>query len=169
MDADVFDGVSCVTVGNTMLTLWQAPSRQHRVQWLARKTDELAAQHPDGIYVVQLILPSSSPPDSAARAEAVALMKRLQATLKFLVSVPLGDAIWMTLVRSIMRAALMVTGMASRHAVVATVAEGIALVVKQSAAPPSRARALDDAVGALFASLGIAPGAGGAAATGRDR
>src|SRR5262245_17122898 len=103
------DGVAMSLHGDIIVLLWKSASRQHRILWLGRQISELTAPL-DSYVVLQLILPSSNPPDGAASAEVKRLIKSVEGKMRRLVSVPLGDTMWASIVRSVMRAMVVVTG-----------------------------------------------------------
>ena len=164
MDAESFDGVACAVRGNVLVSLWQAPARLARVRWLRQKSDDVSRRHPEGFMVLQLILASSTPPDSESRAEVTAMMKQWSTSLRLLVTVPLGDALWTTLVRTIMRAALIMSGTSGRHIVAGNEREGIAQVLSRASSHTPQQAALVAAINALYAGAPAAPPPGGCGA-----
>lgn len=149
-----FDGVASAIAGDVILGLWQRPARIARVRWFSERMDQVAATSPDGFIVLMLILPSSSPPDAETRAFAKVSMGKHGKKLRRLITVPLGDAFWTNIVRTIMRGMVMITGQSSTHDVVAT--ERLALERLRQAAstktPP--AALLETLVDELFRALG---------------
>jgi hypothetical protein len=153
----VFDGLGATIRGDVLLVLWQAPSRRPRVQWASNQIGEAIKQNPDGIVVVHLILPTSSPPDKEARAEARMAFERHQKKTRQTITVPLGDAFWTNVVRSIMRGLLLVTGQSAVHQVAASVADAIDRVRASASARTPPAAELTNAVRELFDALGEPP------------
>lgn len=155
MNVSVKDGTAAVVVGDVMLSLWLAPITPALWQWHFARIDETARRNPDGVLYLDLILPSSSPPDAALRAIMQADLRRIGPRMRKLIAVPLGDSVWISLVRAIVRGTLIVSGHAKRAAVVDTIADGFALV-EQLAGPATPSTAtLRPAVAALFKALGL--------------
>jgi len=163
-DVEIFDGVALTVVGDVILTLWHAPARLARMRWLGGHLDRLVLQQPGGVVVVQLILPSSSPPDRETRAEAEAIIRRHPKALRRLVSVPLGDTIWTQLVRSIMRGMMVILGRASLHVVVGTPRETVERVREVATGATPSATEISAAIGRLYAAMGVDEKVAGAVA-----
>jgi len=89
-NTNVKDGVAATALGNTLICVWQGPSSQQRWRWLAPQLDALSSTHPAGIILLQVILPSSAPPDATLRTEIQADMKRLGPRVHQVVTVALG-------------------------------------------------------------------------------
>ncbi len=152
---EVFDGVAFTTRGDVVLALWKEPARIHRAKWLFDRVDRVIAEQPDGVLAAYLILPSSSPPDGPARAENQRRIQSIGASFRCLLLVPIGDALWMSLVRTVMRGVAILTGNKSLG-----VANGVAdaldkLLLAKSGRTPSRSE-LEGAVAELFTALGVA-------------
>jgi hypothetical protein len=155
MDVRVKNGVAMVVSGDALVALWQAPATAERWQWNFADLEQLARRSAAGTVVLDLILPSSSPPNAALRARMRQDFASLGPKLRKLVVVPLGDGLWLSIVRTIVRGTLLVAGQSRQQAVVATIDEGLDRI-QQAASPdtPSRAE-LNAAVDALYGALGL--------------
>jgi hypothetical protein len=157
MQLEVSDGVAAVAFGDTLLAIWQAPASQSRCAWLAQRLERLASEMKDGILVWYVILPSSSPPDAATRAQIQRDFARLGTRLKRFVVVPVGNSLWFNLTRAIMRGLLLVSGHSRRYCVVSSVAEALErLQAASGPRTPSRPQLLG-ALRALSTALGVEP------------
>jgi hypothetical protein len=163
-EVKVRDGLATVVVGDALLALWKAPATPERWGWLIGQYEALASKQADGIVGLTLILPESKPPDGQLRSRMQADFRRLGEKLRKLVIVPLGDSLWLSVVRAIMRSILLLSGQSKQHVITATVQEGM-LRVREAAgkATPTPAE-LRAAVEALFKALDV-PGSRQASVT----
>ena len=138
-EIEVVDGVATQVAGDTVVVLWSAPASPERWRRLQRHCEQVAHESPFGMVCLDLILSTSAPPDSALRAEIQECIRGLGPKMRRLVVVPLGDSTWLSLVRTLVRAVLLVSGRSKQHTVVSTVAEGIEAVLEvKSPDTPSR-------------------------------
>lgn len=119
----VGDGVAVSFQGDVVILMWKAASRAHRLAWLARELQSRSDL--ESFVVLQVILTSSSPPDGPANAEARRLLKSISGRMRRIVSVALGDSVWTSIVRAVMRAMVMVIGQSHLAVVTATVPEAL--------------------------------------------
>src|SRR5580658_1434062 len=109
--AMVGDAVSLTTREGLVTALWQGPAVVTRGRWLFDRTDEFVAAKPSRKFVIlQLILQSSTPPNQEARADMSNRIRKLDKNLVRIVSVPVGDALWASIVGTIMRGANVLQG-----------------------------------------------------------
>jgi len=156
MSVKVFDGIGTLVRGDVLLCIWKADARLPRIQHVFRELNQLLATHSD-VLLIQMILPSSGPPDSDSRDRNRRELKRLKDQIRRFVSVPVGDALRMSLVRTIMRAMTLVSGTSAQHLVDRTIAIGVDhLLEKASPSTPSRRELLDSAA-SLFVALDEKP------------
>jgi hypothetical protein len=156
-DVEVFDGVAGLTLGDTLLTLWQTPARPERIRQVTEWTEALIAETPGTIAACQFLLSTASPPNSAARAEALRGFRLVEPHARRLITVPLGDAVWHSIVRGIIRAGVAAWGRHKLIKVAASRAEAFDLLT-EIATPRSPGRAeLEAGLAALDAALGGAP------------
>jgi hypothetical protein len=97
------DGVAFAEIGDVLLMAWSAPARIDRARFVTGCLKTSLRATTGSLILVQLILPSSSPPDAPTRAEAAHQIAIVGHRLRRLVTVPLGDGMWTILVRMIMR------------------------------------------------------------------
>jgi hypothetical protein len=152
-DVVSFDGVASVLAGDVLLVLWQAPVRIARVHWLTAEMERATAASPSGLLVLMLILPTSNPPDAECRAIAKETMLRLSKKLRLTVTVPLGDAFWTNIVRTIMRGMMLITGQSATQQVVASEREGLERIRQAGSASTPPTAHLSSLIDALFLRL----------------
>lgn len=154
-DIQKHDGVFTAAAGDVVLILWDAPSRAPRIKWLFDVVEAHARRVANGVLLLQIIRESSSPPDAEGRAENTRGFKRTGDKLRKMVTVPVGDAIWTRLVRTVMRGMFLLQGKSDQLVVCARVFEGITELLK-SAGPRTPARgAIDAGVGHLYGAAGL--------------
>ncbi|HEU4535131.1 MAG TPA: hypothetical protein VFS00_13480 [Polyangiaceae bacterium] len=119
------DGLATAVVGDVLIAVWQSPATVERWQWLKAQVDALLTRSPGGFVCFYIILSSSTPPNAALRTKMQAHFRRLGPELRRLVVVPLGDSLWKSVVRTLVRAIMLVSGRAKQQAVAASIDEGI--------------------------------------------
>lgn len=150
------DGVAYAVRGDVAIALWKDAARVERGRWLFSGIERTAAQLPTFV-ILQLILPSSTPPDGPMREESVKFVKRLGPRIRRIVTVPLGDALWMNVVRTIMRAMFMLQRSLGTEMLVAADAAAGFKLLREAATPrtPNEEELIAD-VRALFDALEVA-------------
>lgn len=155
-NAETFDGVGTITHGDVFIMLWRDGTRQDQTRWVFERVEAHAAKHPSGTLVFQLILPTSSLPDGSTRADNQKRLKVLSPQLRRIVTVPLGDAIWLSLVRTTMRGIAMVSGCGKTQLVADDEASGLDALLQAAGrdTPPRHelAHRIDD----LYRALDVA-------------
>jgi len=149
------DGVAVAVRGDVLTVLYKEPARLHRSRWVYDLADRLVERSPHGIAALMVVLPTSDPPDGPARAENSSRLRKLGPSLRLLVTVPVGDDLSRSIVRSVMRATAVLHRGPSRLLLSDTLEEGIARLL-ESATPmtPSFDRIADD-VSALCVELEV--------------
>lgn len=155
MDAQTFDGVAAVTQGDTVFSMWKAPARAERQQWLIDCVEAHSATLPEPIFHFMLVLPSSDPPDAESRKLFQAHLKKMDKKLTRLVCVAIGDSIRISLVRTIGRTILMLAGKSDVLSLVATVNQGIDELNKAKGPKTPSAQDVHAAVKAMAAALDV--------------
>jgi hypothetical protein len=138
--------------GDVVVVLWKAPARFSRGRWLFEATAKNVANFSSFAYL-QVVLPSSSPPDKEMRAEANRWLQRFAPKLRMMVTVPIGDALWVNVVRTIMRAMFMLQGRTSTHSVFDSIGAGVDKVRATGTSETPSREVLLDASEALFRAL----------------
>ena len=153
----VHDGVAASVAGDVFLSVWKEPASFERWSWQADRIDELARGQAEGIVVVSVILPTSDPPDAKLRKRILSDFQRWGPGLRKYIGVPIGDTVWASVVRAIMRTVLLVAGYSERLAVAGDVREAVALVRRNARAKTPSAGELRDAIDRAMAALAGTP------------
>lgn len=130
----VFDGVAFMQRGDVALYVYSSDARLHRTRWAFDRADDCVRTvgQPDGILILFIIPPSAAPPDAATRAENSARFKKIFPSIRRFVSVPLGDALRVSIVKAVMRAMILVQRQVGRHVIASTEAEGITRLLERA-------------------------------------
>lgn len=153
---EVFDGIAASWAGDTVVTVWNAPGRLHRSRWLYDFVDKWRTGRPETIAAMLVLLPSADPPDRAARIENSVRLRRLQPSIRLLVTVPLGDSFRVTIVRSVLRGMALLGGISRSLDIETTLDQG-ARALLNAASPQSPS--FDDVreiLAAQYEALGVA-------------
>lgn len=149
------DGVAVIARGDVVLIVYQAPARLHRTRWLFDMLDRAAVANPDGIKGFMVVLRTADPPDGPTRAENTARFRKLAPSLRLMVTVPVGDALWVNIVRTVMRAIHLIQGRSRSQAVLTTLEAGLDRLFEEAGPEtPSRAQVVAD-IDALHQALGV--------------
>lgn len=157
MSVQLFDGVASIALGDVMLTLWQTPARRERVRRVGSWAEELVRRTPGTIAACQFLLPSASPPDAGGRAEARAALRVVLPSARRLVTVPLGDAMWQSVVRGIIRVAVRLSGRSALIKVAANEREAFESLAQVATPRSPGLPELEAGLESLFDALGAAP------------
>ncbi|MGC4093213.1 MAG: hypothetical protein QM756_36060 [Polyangiaceae bacterium] len=130
-DLQVFDGVGVALKGDTIVSLWLEPATLSRVRWHRAVVESFFARVEQPL-VLMIIHETSSPPKGEARDESNALAGKLARRVRAMVTVASGNGLWEQVVRSMMRAMFLMSGQSKRLSVVASEAEGIARITRES-------------------------------------
>jgi len=155
MKLELGDGVSACHVGDVVVFLWRDAARSARIDFLDAEVHAAMKVHPDGIIMCQLILPSSTPPDAPAREKSSKLLADPTVKLRRLVTAALGDGLWQSVVRTIIRGMLMMSKQSALLCVVASRDEALTEVQRYASADTPPREALLDAIAALYKSLNV--------------
>ncbi|HEY6081040.1 MAG TPA: helix-turn-helix transcriptional regulator [Polyangiaceae bacterium] len=151
----IFSGVAVALLGDTLISLWSAGASPERWAWKCALLDERVAAHEAGVLCMALVLKTSTPPDAGVRAQMKSDFRRFGTKLRRFVGVPLGDSIWMAIVRTIARTVLFVSGRSSGQMVAKSVDEGLERLL-EAAGPSTPTRGeLEAAVAELSRLLGV--------------
>ena len=151
----VYDGVALLTRGNALLVVYQAPARFHRTRWIFDCADRFASQCPEGIVCLMVVLSTADPPDARTRAENTRRFKKLGDSLRAMVSVPTGNSLWLSLVRSIMRGINAAQGTSNKFMVADTVDGAIGKLVEAAKSNGVQRVHVEDGLHALCGALGV--------------
>lgn len=152
---DVPAGLAAWILGDTLIVIWKEPLNQARWDWFPAQLAALGTKTPHGALSLFVITETSLPPDGPLRKRMQTDFHDLGPKLRKLVAVPVGNSIWLSIVRTIVRTTLLLSGEAKRQVVVPTLDQGIAEIrTAAEAATPSRAM-LRGAVDRLLLDLDV--------------
>lgn len=151
---ETFDGVALTECGDVLVVVWKSAATEGRYDWFEPRLFAMAQRHAS-MAILQIILSSSKPPNAALRARVRGSLVRLGPKLRCLVSVPVGDAIWATLVRGIMRGMAILAGQSEVLTVVASMDAAFERLTQDVGPETPSAEALARALDALGAALGV--------------
>lgn len=117
--------------------------------------ETMAASRPAGIACLDLILEGSSPPDAALRRQMQVDFRRLGSKLRRFVVVPIGNSIWLSIVRTIVRGVLLVSGQSQRQRVANSVRQGVDEIRAAATPETPSAEEVLEAIANLSAALGV--------------
>lgn len=153
-DVKTFDNLAFWTRGDFMLGLWNAPARMERAPWLYDLVDQVIAVNPGGVVMLQFVLETASPPDGPTREENHTRLRKWAPSLRRLVTVPVGPALWATVVGTIMRGMFVFTGQGKTQVVARSAKEGLDVVLRDASPRTPPRREIEDGIDALFRALG---------------
>jgi hypothetical protein len=104
-----------------------------------------------------VVLPTSDPPDGPTRAENALRLRRLGPSLRRVVTVPIGNAFRVSVVRTVMRAISAIQGRSGVQVVATTVEEGIPRLLELARAKTPTREEIEADLNAMYQALGVAP------------
>lgn len=140
--------------GDLFVLVWRNPATIERWRWQMNRVERVAASRTD-MVVLNVILSTSDPPDGALRSQMQADFRKLGEKLRRIVVVPLGGSMWMSVVRTIVRGILLVSGQAQRQSVVGTIGEGLRKLAEVAGPETPTGAETREMLAALAAELGV--------------
>jgi hypothetical protein len=138
-----FGGVSCCVGGDLMLVAWGGRSTFEANHWLIQRARSTLKGLPSGGLLLQSIEESAAPPDTETRRYIQHEYSDLLPRTRCFVTVPLGSSFHQTVVRTIMRGMLVVSGMSQIAKVSTSIEDGLNLIFEKSTPKtPSRSESL---------------------------
>jgi hypothetical protein len=153
----VGDGVALLRLGDTCLVLWKAPAITERWEWQFREIKRASDDQPDGVLFLSIITSSSSPPNSELRKRMQEDFRGMGDKLRRAVVLPVGNSIWSSVVRTIVKGSFLISGQSKRQVVAANLHEAIDRLREAAGLHTPSRRELEDAATALCESLGLQP------------
>ncbi|HEV8248201.1 MAG TPA: hypothetical protein VGP93_20640, partial [Polyangiaceae bacterium] len=150
----VYDGVGMLRRGDTVLMVYQKPARLHRTRWLFDFIDAALTRIDGDILGFLIVLSTADPPDGPTRQENTVRLRKIGSRVRRLVTTPIGDAFWMSVVRAVMRGLNIALGYSSTRFVTDSVEKGLAQLLEvKSSKTPSAQQILAD-LDAIYLALG---------------
>jgi hypothetical protein len=150
-------GVATISTGDALLILWKSGANVPRIRWVTERAVAHIGERPRSIVALQLLLPSATPPGLREVSAVRSGLHVVGPHARRLVVVPLGDAAWQSVVRSVMRAGLAVIGQSERIKIANDPRHAFAQLTEVASESTPATDSLVTAVEALFAPLGEAP------------
>lgn len=136
------------------MIVYEKPARLHRTRWLFDQVDEFVQRSSGDHIALLIVLPSADPPDGPTRAENKARLRKLGRSLRRIVTVPIGDAFRMTVVRTIMRAIALLQGQARVHFVEDSMEHGVGRLLEAASSATPPAHVIEEDLQAMYEALG---------------
>jgi len=146
------DGVGMLRRGDVCLIVYQKPARLERTRWLFDVVDGMMEK--TDLLGLMIVLPSSEPPDAPTHQENYVRLRRLGPRVRRLVTVPVGNAFKMSVVRAVMRGLNVILGHSGTRFISDNVDAGLArLLEAKSAKTPTASHIVAD-LRAVYIALG---------------
>ena len=140
--------------GDLCLIVYQKPARLERTRWLFDEIERAFDDDASDLVGLLVVLPSADPPDAATHQENYARLRKLGQRVRRLVTVPVGNAFKMSVVRAVMRGLNVVLGHSGTRFVADTIDSGITrLLEAKGPSTPAVSQILSD-LRALYLALG---------------
>jgi hypothetical protein len=150
----VYDGVGMLFRGDTCLVVYQKPARIERTRWLFDVVANYLLDHDGDLLAFLIVLPSADPPDARTRQENNDRMRKLGSRIRRLVTLPIGNAFRVNIVRTVMRGLSMLAGHSDTRSIADTVEEGLdALLEVKSEHTPTASQIRAD-IADIYQALG---------------
>lgn len=134
------------SVENTLVALWHGECTRPQLEHFGRELERLAARHPRGIYVLNVITDETGMPDNAARAYLEAQFVSMRGRVKATAIVLEKRGIMGTLSRAILNTVLTISKRPFEMGIVGDRSEGALWLAPRAAQKSER---LMQALGAL--------------------
>jgi hypothetical protein len=154
-DVEVWDGVGLLEMGDTLIVLWTEPATMERWRHQLKRMTSMAASCPQGILVLVVILAVDTLPEASVRDDMQAALRRFGTRVRALVAVPLGDSVMLSLMRTLLRGLLVVSGQSHRHRLTPGVSEGLRQLLEKAGAETPSFEDLAKGAEELATALGL--------------
>jgi len=148
------DGVAMLRRGDTILVVYQKAARLERTRWLFDVIDGALTTTRLDVLCFLIVLPSADPPDAATHRENFARLRRLGPLVRRLVTVPVGNAFKISVVRAVMRGLNIILGHTGTRFIADTVDAGLARLLEARGPETPQASQITSDIRALFIALG---------------
>lgn len=150
----VYDGVGMLFRGDTCLAVYQKAARIERTRWLFDVVENYLLDHDTDLLAFLIVLPSADPPDAPTRQENTNRMRKIAPRVRRLVTVPIGNAFKVNVVRAIMRGLNFLLRQSDTHSIADTVEEGLDVLFEVASVRTPPARQIHEDIGAIYQALG---------------
>jgi hypothetical protein len=150
----VYDGVGMLLRGDTCLVVYQKPARIERTRWLFDVVANYLLDHDGDLLAFLIVLPSADPPDARTRQENNDRMRKLGHRIRRLVTLPIGNAFKVNIVRTVMRGLSLLAGHSDTRSIVDTFEEGVDALLEVASERTPKASQIRDDIAAIYQALG---------------
>lgn len=137
---------AATTVENTLVAVWHGECTRPQLEHFGRELERLAARHPRGIYVLNVITEETGMPDNAARAYLESQFASMKGRVKATAIVLEKRGIMGTLSRAILNTVLTISKRPFEMGIVGDRSEGALWLARRASQKSER---LMQAVGSL--------------------
>lgn len=155
MRPEVNGDVALAASGDVIVVVWSGAMTHVHWRWYLDALKHAATLNASGVMALHLILPSSTPPAAPLRAQIQRDLREVGPALRHMIVAPLGTSIWVSLVRTIVRAVLVISGHASHLSLVSNVDEMLSAARQASSPRTPSADELKLILSELHRALGI--------------
>lgn len=148
------DGVGMLRRGDVCLIVYQKAARLERTRWLFDVVDAMAEKTNLDLLGFMIVLPTSDPPDAPTHQENFVRLRRLGKRVRRLVTVPVGSALTMSVVRAVMRGMNVILGHSGTRFISDSVDAGLVRLMEAKTASTPTAHQIVADLRALYLALG---------------
>lgn len=152
------DGIAFGYLGDLCILVYNVPPRFERMHRLYDHCDAFLAKITRAggtALTLQIVLPSSTPPDGPARTETRHRLATIDPQVRRLVTVAVGDDVKTSMVRVLMRGIFMLSAYRDTRFVTDTVPPAVELLCADRSASTPRRHEIVALIGRAFDLLGV--------------
>ena len=150
----VYDGVGLLFRGDTCLVVYQKAARIERTRWLFDVVANYLLDNEGDLLAFMIVLPSADPPDARTRQENNDRMRKIGHRIRRLVTLPIGNAFKVNIVRTIMRGLTLLAGHSDTRSIVDTIEEGLDAILEVASERTPSARQIRADIADIYQALG---------------
>jgi hypothetical protein len=140
--------------GDVCVIVYQKAARLERTRWLFDVVDEMLGTTQLDLLALMIVLPSADPPDAPTHQENYVRLRKLGQRVRRLVTVPVGNAFKMSVVRAVMRGLSVIIGHSGSRFISDNVDAGLARLLEAKGAQTPPASQIVADVRAVYIALG---------------
>ncbi len=126
MRAQVCDGVACNVAGDVVVTLWTRSVSERTWRFQMDLIERRIAAHPEGIVVINLVMGPHSMPEPYMSERMREDYRRIGGQVRRLVMAPLGDSLWTSVLRAVVRSMVLIIGFSKKLRLVDNMVDALA-------------------------------------------
>jgi hypothetical protein len=150
----VFDGVGVLFRGDTCLAVYQRAARFERTSWLFDVVENYLLDHDGDLLAFLIVLPSADPPDARTRQENNDRMRKIGPRIRRLVTLPIGNAFKVNIVRTVMRGLTLLAGHSDTRSIADTLEEGLDAILEVASERTPPASQIRADIAEIYKALG---------------